>query len=597
MRRFFSQSFFVYLWIRIVCYFSSVSAKRHQVKLSNGYKISFDVINLFLISFFFYFFFIGSYMLLSPDEARYAGISLEMLMRGEWIVPYQNGIVFMDKPILIYWLEIIFMKLFGMNEWAARLVPMCFGILGILVTYIAGIRLFNRRTAIMASFILMTAPLYFMLSHYVSMDLAVAVLIASTLWFALIALHCSGGRKRRFYCYFSYIAAGLAILTKGLIGVFFPAIIVGLWIIIFKQWHQLRKIHLLTGIIIILAINAPWYIAMQNANENFFHYFFIVQHFNRYTAHGFNMANPFYYYGIVLCIGFFPWTIFFPQSIFFIANRLRAYKKATIEWFLILWVIMTFVFFSIPVSKISSYILPIFPAIAMMIARYFDCYWNALVLKKSFQCSLVVLLILIGLLIVAVDVIYMKSFAIPLPSDNILISLSLFLILASIIGYIIKRYTKNIKVFFAVFIAASMFCTVVLYSQIKTIMPQTIKIVAMHMRRVLAPNDIPAISLDAYDQAFSFYVRRPLYIFWKPWHHPEIAMQDDWGGELARGAEFSNNYKYLMNMDQFRRLWMSNVVVILCVTQNDLLRIDSIMQRRPYKVITQIDRFYLLTQQ
>ena len=558
----------------------------------------FDILFILLIGFIFYFLFIDHYMLSYPDEGRYASIAQEMLMRGEWITPYQNGILFMDKPIFFYWIQIAFMKIFGINESAVRLVPVFFGLLGIVITYITSITLFNRRVAMLASFILMTSPLYFMLSHYVNMDLTVAVLISGALSFILMALqtNCSP-KKRQLFCYIAYMLAGLATLTKGLIGIVFPMMIVGMWIFIFNEWKQLKKLHLLSGVLIILLLTLPWYIAMQYQHPNFFHYFFIVQHLNRYVNNGFNMRNPFYYYIIVICIGFFPWVVFFPQSGHWIIKKLRLYKQAKIEWFLVLWIVLIIIFFSIPASKISSYILPIFPPIAILLGLYLEHHRKAFFSQKSIRLSLItlsgsMLLIIIAGIFFAIH----RLNSILLPSDKIIMTLVVLLILIIFIGYLLSRYIKNFNHFIVFFVISTMIIISLLYSQVHVFMPPTKKIVAVAMRNALTQNSIPVITESAYDQSFPFYVQQPLYIIKNNWRSPILLREDNWQSELAHGANFSNQWKYLITINQFKLLWNSPSKIVICIKSEELKNFIKYTSKTPYRIILKKDGFYLLTQ-
>ena len=119
-----------------------------------------DIIFLALLFGFFYAFWIGSYALFTPDEGRYSEVAREMVTSGDYITPRLNGVAFLDKPALYYWLQASAIHLFGLKEWALRFWPAALGILGCLMTYTAGFLLFNRRTGILAAIILATSPLY-----------------------------------------------------------------------------------------------------------------------------------------------------------------------------------------------------------------------------------------------------------------------------------------------------------------------------------------------------------------------------------------------------------------------------------------------------
>ena len=119
----------------------------------------------------FYALWIGSHAFFTPDEGRYPEVASEMVVSGDYITPRLNGVAFLDKPALYYWLQASAIKLFGVNEWALRLWPAFLGVLGCLMLYAAGSLLFNRRSGLLAAGILATSPLYYGGAHYANLDL------------------------------------------------------------------------------------------------------------------------------------------------------------------------------------------------------------------------------------------------------------------------------------------------------------------------------------------------------------------------------------------------------------------------------------------
>ena len=169
----------------------------------------------------FYAFCLGSYPLFTPDEGRYSEVAREMVATGDYITPRVNGVIFLDKPILYYWLQATAINLFGLNEWALRFFPALFGVFGCLMSYACGRKLFNRRTGIVAAVILGATPLYFASAHYANLDLEVAVWISCTLLSFITAVR-NPARPQASWLFATYIFAALAFLTKGLIGFAFP---------------------------------------------------------------------------------------------------------------------------------------------------------------------------------------------------------------------------------------------------------------------------------------------------------------------------------------------------------------------------------------
>lgn len=167
--------------------FFPITIKQHQTW-------ALDLLYLSIALLLFYFTFLGSYSLFLPDEARYAEISREMLTTSNIIVPKQNNVVFLDKPILHYWLQMLAMKSFGMNEWAVRFFPALCALLGCISTYITGRLVFNRASGMYSAIILATTPIYFFAGHYANLDLEVAFFITLSLYSFLMATKAHASR-------------------------------------------------------------------------------------------------------------------------------------------------------------------------------------------------------------------------------------------------------------------------------------------------------------------------------------------------------------------------------------------------------------------
>src|SRR3989338_1110384 len=125
--------------------------------------------------------FLGHYALMSPDEGRYAEIGREMMTSGHYLVPRLNHVLCFEKPPLFYWLTAPSLKLFGLNEWGARLWSVIFSIIGCLITYIVAHVYYDRKTGLFAAGILGTSLLYFTIGHMVTIDMTVSIFITATL--------------------------------------------------------------------------------------------------------------------------------------------------------------------------------------------------------------------------------------------------------------------------------------------------------------------------------------------------------------------------------------------------------------------------------
>ncbi len=337
----------------------------------------------------------GLYPLTVPDEGRYPSIALAMLQRKDYINTMLNGGLFIDKPVLFYWLEALSMSVLGVNEWSIRLPVILTGIFAVLLTQRVTTIFYGRRTGWLAALILGTSLLYYASSHYAAMDLEVAVWVSGSLFFALLGLQHPAKNKRRMLFYTAYFFAALAMLTKGLIGILFPAMILGLYSLLSGRWQLIKMIFLPSGLCIFFVLCAPWFILMQIKHPFFFHYFFVYQHFIRFTHSGFNNSLPFWFYLPVVFFGLFPWSFFIINAI---KDSLKSYAKDQVAFYCGIWVLAIFIFFSIPDSKPVTYIMPVFPPLALLLAKETDKWLN----KKALcivSCVLSVIILLAGLAI------------------------------------------------------------------------------------------------------------------------------------------------------------------------------------------------------
>lgn len=307
-----------------------------------------------------------------PDEGRYPEVAREMLLTGDFVTPRNNGIVFLDKPVLYYWLQALAMALFGVEVWSIRLLPALFGVGGCLVTFLAVRRLYSRRAAWLSVMALACQPLYFLSSQYADMNTEVGVWVAASLLAFLVADH-SAGRERRRWLLLCYFSAACAFLTKGLIGVVFPLLVVGSWLLWLRRWRELPRYGLAWGLLLVAAVNLPWYTLVQQANPQFLRYFFVYQQFERYADTGFNNAQPWWYYLAIVAGGLLPWSLLLPRATAHLWRRWREEgEHGRRHLFLLLWPWIILIFFTLPESKISSYLIPAVPGFAIALGIYMD---------------------------------------------------------------------------------------------------------------------------------------------------------------------------------------------------------------------------------
>jgi len=336
-----------------------------------------DLVLLTIFSTLLFSFMLGNRPLSVPDEGRYVEIPREMVVSGDYLTPRLNQVKYFEKPVLFYWLEAFSIKLFGLHEFTLRLWPAIMALLGCLAVAVAGARLFDRMTGILAGAILATSILYYALSRAIILDLTVSILLAAALLSFLIGTHEPVGTRRRLYLWCFYAFSALAVLTKGLIGILIPGMVIGAWILLLGEWRILKTIYLPTGLALFLLIAAPWHIMVGMANPEFFNFYFIHEHFIRYLTKVHGRYHPFWFFVPILLLGLFPWSAFLIQSIkHSMPSSWKERHEHRDALFLLLWAGLVFIFFSISDSKLIPYILPIFPPLAILIGRYYAAAWD-----------------------------------------------------------------------------------------------------------------------------------------------------------------------------------------------------------------------------
>jgi len=310
---------------------------------------------------------LGVRPLVRADESRYAEISREMVASGDWVTPRLNGYKYFEKPPLQYWATALAFVAFGLDEWTARLWTALTGFLAILFTWYVGNRLRGPPVGLLSAVALASSQLFAALGHFNTLDMGVAAFLSIAVFaFLLAQLDGATARARRGWMLVAWAAAALATLSKGLIGPALPAVALVVYVLIERDWRLLARLHIVSGVLLFLAITAPWFVAVSRANPEFAHFFFIHEHLDRFLTKVHGRYQPIWYFVPILLGGLIPWTVtFFPA--FFQGARAERTARFKPLRFLVVWAATVFVFFSVSSSKLPSYILPIFPALAILI--------------------------------------------------------------------------------------------------------------------------------------------------------------------------------------------------------------------------------------
>jgi 4-amino-4-deoxy-L-arabinose transferase-like glycosyltransferase len=321
-----------------------------------------------------------------PDEGRYGDVGRWMLLTGDWLTPRLNGLPFFHKPPFLYWLQAMSMGVFGVNAFALRLIPALHVGLMLVVLYLSARAITNEQTARRAAIMLGTSLGFLVGGQYVNHDMMVAAWIGVAIWcfaFAFLA----GDKPHAWLARLGFLACALGLLSKGLIGIALPGLVLLIWLIWTRQLRKILYLPWLTGLALFSVISVPWFVLGQQKYPELLNYFFIHHHFARYTAKNFNNPQPIWFYLLAIGLLLFPWAMF---ALAQVRLRWRSALSSTgldrtgdvarhgisLCW---IWVVSITVFFSLPSSKLVGYIVPVVPPVALLAALG----WERLLSRRS----------------------------------------------------------------------------------------------------------------------------------------------------------------------------------------------------------------------
>jgi Dolichyl-phosphate-mannose-protein mannosyltransferase len=292
-----------------------------------------------------------------------------MLLRGDWVTLHVNGVRYLEKAPLIYWAVAISYRVFGVNQFAVRFPTALAVVLLTLMTYLFGLFAFGEKAGLYAGVAIAFCIGVFLFTRFMIPEAILALWLLSAHYCFMRAFFGDSSDKRWYYgC---YAAMALAVLTKGLIGIVFIAGPAGLFILLTRSWGELKKMRLLSGIVLFLLVAAPWHILAGLRNDHFFWFYFVNEHFLRFIGKRYPADYnrvPFLSYWLLHLVWLFPWSIGFPL----VGASRPGFKRQSsmVSLYLWLWAGLILIFFNISTSQ-EYYTFPSYPALALLLGTSF----------------------------------------------------------------------------------------------------------------------------------------------------------------------------------------------------------------------------------
>jgi 4-amino-4-deoxy-L-arabinose transferase-like glycosyltransferase len=484
--------------------------------------------------------------LVKPDEGRYAEIPREMVASGDWTTPRLNGIKYFEKPALQYWATAAAYTVFGEHDWTARLWPALTGFAGVLLAFFTGRRLWGVDAGLNAALVLGSAAFYVGIGHMNTLDMGVTFFLELGMAGFLLAQH--GGataRENRWWMHITWASLAFSVLSKGLIGLALPGAVLVLYTLIQRDWALWTRLHMVSGLALFFLIVTPWFVAVSRANPEFFHFFFIHEHFERFTTKVHGRYHPWYYFVPFLLL-ILPWLVPMFEALF-VAWKRRDGEVFQTRRFLLIWAVFIYFFFSISSSKLPSYILPIFPALALLIGERLALLDSKALFKRM---SPIAALALAGLIASPLTVRF-ASDTVPLPLYEAyavwIESAAVLWLVSTLLGLLWawRGRTRGALVVFAFGSLVSF--QLVLSGHESLAASNSSNYLAQRIQPYLKPG-VPFYSVNMYDQTLPFYIKRTFTL---------VAYQD----ELAFGLQ-QEPQLWIPEVADFERKWRGDAYAL-----------------------------------
>jgi 4-amino-4-deoxy-L-arabinose transferase-like glycosyltransferase len=320
---------------------------------------------------------LGAPSLWDIDEGHNAEAAREMLDSGNWLVPTFNFQLRDHKPPLLYWLQIAAYQQFGVNEFSARLPSALAALVAVLLTYELGRLMFGPGAGLLAGLMLASAAMFCAAAHFANPDSLLDALTVATFYAFWRSMPRSAGASRLNgkWMILASVCMALAVLAKGPVGLVLPAAVIALYLVCSPQLGLLLDFRLGWAVAAFILLAVPWYVLVSAETKGeFTRGFFLTHNFGRFLSPMENHRGPIYYYLVAMLLGFAPWSPFLIPALFYGFSKRRDMETSRQgdkeTSFLASWIVVYLVFFSLSGTKLPNYILPIYPAAAILTARF-----------------------------------------------------------------------------------------------------------------------------------------------------------------------------------------------------------------------------------
>ena len=319
---------------------------------------------------------LGYRKLADPDEGRYSEISREMAASNDFITPRLNGLKYFEKPPLQYWATAAVFKLFGENEFTARLYTLLCGLGCIFLIGYTATRLYDADTGAYAALALISSWYFMAFTQVVTLDTGLTFWMTLGICGFLLAHGLALDSSRQRWMLVAWAGMAGAVLSKGLIGIVFPSAAIFLYCLTQQNWRLLAKLEWFYGLGLFFIITVPWHVMVSLQNPEFAHFYFVHEHFERFLTTVHRREAPWWTFFAITVVGLMPWGLALIPAINHgwrnPALRLSKPDGSTFAplKFVLLFSAFVLLFFTKSSSKLPGYILPIFPLLAFVIGVY-----------------------------------------------------------------------------------------------------------------------------------------------------------------------------------------------------------------------------------